>query len=364
MPTKCAFVWDDQLSSYRFSEHHPLNPERLGLTLMRMRRLDLLDGRNVHIIKPRVATDEELISVHAREYVAAIKRGQPDLRYGLGTEDVPAVPGMHEAAAHIVGATLVAAEQVMSGAVTRAFSMSGGLHHAHRMQASGFCIYNDLAVAIRYMQQTWGARVMYIDYDAHHGDGVQWIFYHDPEVLTVSYHESGAFLFPGTGFIDEIGEGEGYGYSVNVPLDPNTEDESFIQVFRDLVPMLADAFQPNVIVLQNGCDAHFLDPLTHLRTTTRMTEAVVRTVIEIADKHCEGRIVATGGGGYAIEEVVPRAWSMVWSLLRGIDPDPSLYDPPGLVPPLPNNHAEMNDKTMRAARARVMPLVTGWGLAF
>lgn len=363
MSTRCAFVWDDQLISYRFSEQHPLDPRRLALTVERMRALELLAG-DVAIVAPREATEDELMTVHAREYIAAVKRGEPNLRYGLGTDDVPAVPGMHDAAAHIVGATLVAAEEVMSGRVTRAFNISGGLHHAHRVQASGFCIYNDLAVAIKYVQQQYGARVMYIDYDAHHGDGVQWIFYNDPDVLTVSYHESGAFIFPGTGFIEEVGEGEGYGYAVNVPLDPNTEDDSFIQVFRELVPQLADAYQPDVIVLQNGCDAHFLDPLTHLRCTTRTTAAVVRTVTEIADKHCNGRIIATGGGGYAIEEVVPRAWTMVWSLLRGIEPDASLYDAEDLVQPLPNNHAEMNDKTMRAVRARVLPLITGWGLAF
>lgn len=362
---KTVFIWDDELTTYRFSEQHPLNPRRLQLAYQEITRRNLLAGADVIVLPPRTASDAELTTVHAREYVEAVKRGEANLRYGLGTDDVPAVPGMHEAAARIVGATLVAAEQVMSGAARRAFSMAGGLHHAHRVQASGFCIYNDLAVAIRYMQQQYGARVLYIDYDAHHGDGVQWIFYGDPEVLTVSYHESGAFIFPGTGFIDEIGEGEGYGYSVNVPLDPHTEDDSFIQVFNELVPVLAEAFQPDVIVLQNGCDQHWLDPLTHLRCTTRTTESVVRTVCAIADKYCGGRIVATGGGGYAIEEVVPRAWTLVWSVLRGVEPDPLLHDPPDLVPPLPDSqHAEMNDKTMRAVRSRVLPLLTGWGLAF
>ena len=362
---KTAFVWDEQLTTYRFSEHHPLNPVRLALTYQQIVTRGLLDGPDVEVIPPRPATDEELMLVHARDYIEAVKRAQPNLRYGLGTDDVPVVEGMHEAAANVVGATLAAAEQVMSGRARRAFNMAGGLHHAHRAQASGFCIYNDLAVAIKYIQQRYGARVMYIDYDAHHGDGVQWIFYNDPEVLTVSYHESGAFLFPGTGFIDEIGEGEGHGYSVNVPLDAHTGDESFISVFNELVPALADAFNPDVIVLQNGCDAHFLDPLTHLRCTTATFEAVVRTVCGIADKHCQGRIIATGGGGYAIEEVVPRAWTLVWSLLRGVRIGDDIRDRPDLVPPLPDaNHKEMNDKTMRGVRARVLPLLTGWGLAF
>ena len=358
-------MWDDILASYRFSESHPLNPLRLQLTIAKMEELGLFAGDDVITIRPRAATDDELMTIHAREYIDAVKREQPNLRYGLGTEDVPVVPGMHAAAANVVGATLVAAEQVMSGAVTRAMNISGGLHHGHRVQASGFCVYNDLAVAIKYMQQKYGARVMYIDYDAHHGDGVQWIFYNDPEVLTVSYHESGAFLFPGTGFIDELGEGDGHGYSVNVPLDPHTEDDSFVQVFNDLVPELAEAFKPDVIVLQNGCDAHALDPLTHLRCTTKTFNEVVRSVCAIADRHCEGRIVATGGGGYAVEEVVPRAWTLVWSLLRGIEPHPSLLDPADFVKPnRQSNHADTNDKSMRAVKARAMPLLTGWGLAF
>jgi acetoin utilization protein AcuC len=362
---KTAYVWDELLTSYRFSDNHPLNPQRLALTHARITSLGLLDGRDVQVIQPRPATDAELLTVHAPEYISAVKRARPDLHYGLGTDDVPVVAGMHDAAAHIVGATLVAAELVMNGTVTRAFNIAGGLHHAHRALASGFCIYNDLAVAIRYMQQRHSARVMYIDYDAHHGDGVQQIFYSDPEVLTVSYHESGAFIYPGTGFIDEVGEGEGFGYSVNVPLDPHTEDDSFIQVFNDLVPKLADAFHPDVIVLQNGCDSHWLDPLTHLRCTTRTFEAVVRTVCDVADRHCGGRVVATGGGGYAIEEVVPRAWTLVWSLLRGLEPDAALRDAADLVPALPDStHAEMNDKTMRAVRAHVLPILTGWGLAF
>jgi acetoin utilization protein AcuC len=362
---KTAFVWDDALASYRFSDQHPLNPRRLELTLALIRELKLLNAPDVLQVAARTASDAELELVHAHEYINAVKAAQPNALYGLGTEDVPVVPGMHEAAAHIVGATLVAAELVMSGTVTRAFNMAGGLHHAHRAQASGFCVYNDLAVAIRYMQQRYGVRVMYIDYDAHHGDGVQGLFYHDPDVMTVSYHESGAFLYPGTGFVDEIGEGDGYGYSVNVPLDPHTEDESWIQVFRELVPELADAFRPDVIVLQNGCDGHVLDPLTHLRATTRTLDAITRMVCEIADRHCGGRIVATGGGGYAIEAVVPRAWTIVWSLLRGLQPDASLLDPPGLVSPLSaSTHAFTNDQSMRAVRSRVLPIVTGWGLSF
>src|SRR5690606_22689521 len=276
------------------------------------------------VLAPRLATDTELLAVHAPEYVAAVKRlsergaNEVDgLGWGLGTPDTPVVEGMHEMAAMVAGATLVAAEAVMSGRVRRAFSPAGGLHHAFRARASGFCVYNDLAVAIRWIQREFGARVMYIDYDAHHGDGVQQIFYQDPEVLTVSFHESGAYLFPGSGFIDELGAGEGYGCSVNVPLGAHADADAGRAAFATRVPLLGDALRPDVIVLQTGCDGHVLDPLTHLRATTQLFEDLVRVVCDVADRHCNGRIVATGGGGYAIHAVVPRAWTLVWGALCG-----------------------------------------------
>ena len=352
-------------------------------------------GDDVPILKPRAATDEELARVHAQDYIDAVKVASEDpsasssssfLKYGLGTDDVPIISGMHEVAALIAGSTLVAAEAVMSGTVTRAFSIAGGLHHARKAEAAGFCVYSDLALAIDYLKRFHGSRVMYIDYDAHHGDGVQQIFYDDPDVLKVSYHESGTYLFPGTGFIDELGSGDGYGYSINVPLDAHTEDRSFIDCFRQLVPDLAEAFRPDVIVLQNGCDSHVLDPLTHLRCTTNLFPEVVQTVCEVADRYCGGRIIAAGGGGYAIHTVVPRAWTLVWSTLRGIAPPEripddwlralriesgkevplTLRDDPDAFPASPRRAAiaETNDKTTRAVRQRALPLLTGWGLAF
>jgi acetoin utilization protein AcuC len=362
------------------------------LTLSLIRSLGLLDT-DVPVVAPRPATDSELERVHAPEYLAAVKRFSDGraadadaLRYGLGTDDVPVVAGMHEAAALIAGSTLVAAQEVMSGRVQRAFSPAGGLHHARRAEAAGFCVYSDLALAIDWLKRECRTRVMYIDYDAHHGDGVQQIFYDDPDVLTVSFHESGTYLYPGTGFIDELGSGSGYGYSVNVPLDPNTDDESFGQCFAELVPALADAFRPDIIVLQNGCDSHVLDPLTHLRCTTRLYEQLVRQVSELADRHCQGRIIATGGGGYAIHTVVPRAWSLVWAALRGLDaadaiPEDwlralrieygadvplTLRDAPHAFAGLPRRGAiaEANARTTRAIKQRTLPVLTGWDLAY
>lgn len=388
----CALVWSDELARYRFRPGHPLDPRRLELTVSLIRDLGLAGDGTHPIIAPRDATDDELLTVHAPDYIAAVQlvSRQPaarvDPRFGLGTEDVPIVEDMHRMARAVVGSTLTAAELVASGQARRAFALAGGLHHAHAAAASGFCVYNDLAVAIRWLQQAHGLKVLYIDYDAHHGDGVQSIFYEDPNVLTVSIHESGLYLFPASGFIDEIGVGDGHGYSANIPLEAQTEDDSFLASFDALVPDLAEAFEPDVIVLQTGCDAHAHDPLTHLRCTTRLFEALARRVTRLAEQYCQGRIVATGGGGYAIHEVVPRAWALTWAALCDEDPGDelppewlamvegetaarvpgTLRDPPGYVPPTPRR-AEIeraNDLTVRGLKRRLMPLVTGWGFAF
>jgi acetoin utilization protein AcuC len=389
---RAVLVWDEALADYRFNPEHPLNPRRLQLTLDLIGACGLFDDTH-YIVPARVASDDELLLAHAPEFIDAVKRASHGTApasllqaFGLGSADVPVVPGMHDKAAHVAGATLRAAEAVMSGEATRAFSIAGGLHHARRAEASGFCVYNDLAIAIRWLQRQYDARVMYIDIDAHHGDGVQWIFYDDPDVLTVSFHESGAFLYPGTGFIDEMGDGDGYGYSVNVPFDPHTDDDSFVDAVRELVPALAESFQPDVIVYQAGCDAHLLDPLTHLRCSTRIYETITRIVGDVADAHCGGRIVATGGGGYAIHAVVPRAWTLVWATLCGVevaDEVPAAWharvmaesDTP--VPrtlrdaddawvrlPLSQEAEVTNRRTVAAVRNRCLPLITGWGLGF
>jgi len=391
--TTAAFIWADALASYRFTPGHPLNPRRLQLTVELLERLGLIGDTPAPVVSPRYAADDEIAAVHDVAYIEAVRTASADpaqragyAAFGLGSEDVPVVPGMHDAARLVSGATLTAAEWVMTGRVQRAFSISGGLHHARRAEAAGFCIYNDLAMAARWLQRHYGARVMYLDVDAHHGDGVQWLCYDDPGVLTVSFHESGAFLFPGTGFIDELGEGDGYGYSVNVPLDAHTEDDSFFECFGTLVPELAAAYRPDVILLQAGCDAHVLDPLTHLRCTTSLYERITRLTCELADRYCGGKLIVTGGGGYAAYTVVPRAWALVWSALRGAEPPdqlpadwcralrlesgqdipPTLRDPADAFPPSPRRSEieENNRRTVAAVRQQVLPLLTGWGLAF
>jgi acetoin utilization protein AcuC len=392
-PRGAALIWDPAFTTYRFGPDHPFNPKRLELTLSLMEELQLLDGPGVRVEPPRMASDAELHLAHAPEYVAAVRRLGGDgadraeaRHWGLGTEDTPVFPGMHEATATVVGGTLRAAELVMQGEVRRAFALAGGLHHAHRDRASGFCVYDDLAVAARWMAETHDARVLYIDVDAHHGDGVQGIFYSDPRVLTFSMHESGRYLFPGTGFPDELGDGEGYGYSLNLPVEPFTEDDSWIGMYADFLPEAAAAFRPDVILLQAGCDAHVYDPLTHLRCTTRMYEETVRITCQVADEHCQGRLVATGGGGYAIWRVVPRAWSLVWATLaeREMPERTPLSwlqrwqgESPELLPDLLRDPADafaavprrgeieaMNRRTLATLRRDALPLLRGWSLGF
>jgi len=390
-PVPSALIWDPAVTRYKFRPDHPFNPRRLELSVSLMESLGLL-GDGCRVVAPRMATDDELLAVHSAEYVDAVKRFSAGgdrsdaFQWGLGTDDTPIFPGMHEVTALVTGATIRAAELVMSGEVRRAFSICGGLHHAHRDRGSGFCVYSDLAAAIAWIRREHGARVMCIDYDAHHGDGVQGIFYEDPEVLTLSLHESGRYLFPGTGFVDELGEGEGYGYSLNVPLEPFTEDGSWLAIHERLLPEVMEAYRPDVVVLQNGCDGHALDPLTHLRATTRLYEETVRIVCEAADRVCGGRVVATGGGGYSIWQVVPRAWTLVWGALSGQPvPDriprewlerwqgeapellPELVrDAEGAYPAAPRREEiqAANRRTLEQLRRQALPLIRGWGLGF
>ena len=319
--SKVAFVHDPGLEEYGFGGDHPFNPIRLRMTIELCESLGLLEG--YRFVRPDPATDEELTAVHYKSYVDRVRRagrGEGNLEklrdYGLGTQDNPIFPGMHEACAHVVGGTFQACRLVTNGEVEHALCISGGLHHALRWKASGFCIYNDAAVAIACLKEEHpGIKIAYLDTDVHHGDGVQWMFYEDPNVLTISIHESGRYLFPGTGDVKERGQKEGYGYSVNLPLEPFTQNDSFVECFEAVVPEVLRLFGPDLILSQNGCDAHKLDPLAHLRLTTRVYEYIPSRVHELAHELCGGRWVGVGGGGYDIWRVVPRAWTMLWSVI-------------------------------------------------
>lgn len=317
MSSDAVFIYSKDLLKYRFHDEHPFNQLRLIMTVDLLKQTGAL--KDEHIVPARIATDEELLLVHDKEYIEAVKLAEAgelsDVaaeNFGLGTEDTPIFPNMHEASAFLVGGTLTAVDQVMSGKTKQALNLGGGLHHGFRGKASGFCIYNDSSVAIKYLIERYNVRVLYIDTDAHHGDGVQWTFYDNPEVCTFSIHETGRYLFPGTGNVNERGVGDGYGYSFNIPLDAFTEDESWIKSYRTALLEIAEFFKPDIILTQNGVDAHYLDPLTHLSTTMKTFREIPRLAREIANKYCDGRWIAVGGGGYDIWRVVPRAWSFIW----------------------------------------------------
>ncbi|MGM0838147.1 MAG: acetoin utilization protein AcuC [Bacillota bacterium] len=315
---KAVFVYSDDFQTYKFSENHPFNQLRVRLTYDLLQKSNLLSFQDV--VPPRMATDAELALVHDPNYIEAVKLAGKGLlpkekanNYGLGTEDTPIFPNMHEASALLVGGTLTAVDYVMTGKSEHALNLGGGLHHGFRGKASGFCIYNDSAVAIKYLQKKYNARVLYVDTDAHHGDGVQWTFYEDPDVCTLSIHETGRYLFPGTGNVNERGQGDGYGYSFNIPVDAFTEDDSFLEVYEQALTEIAAFFKPDIILTQNGVDAHYLDPLTHLSTTMKVYREIPKLAHKIAHQYCSGRWIAVGGGGYDIWRVVPRAWSHLWA---------------------------------------------------
>ena len=317
MTSRCSFVFSEELLKYKFNSDHPFNQFRLTLTVDLLKKINALSAHQISI--PRIATEEELYLIHDPDYVNAVKLaglGQISEdraeNFGIGTEDNPIFPHMHEATSLQVGGTLTAVDLVMSGAVDHALHLGGGLHHGFRGKASGFCIYNDCSVAIKYLQKKYQARVLYIDTDAHHGDGVQFSFYDDPNVCTLSIHETGRYLFPGTGNINERGHGKGYGFSFNIPIDAFTEDDSFLDTYTSAIKEVAEFFKPDVILTQNGADAHYFDPLTHLSATMKSYRTIPKIAHQIAHQYCDGRWIAVGGGGYDIWRVVPRAWALIW----------------------------------------------------
>jgi len=314
---KMGIVYGDVYLKYDFGRGHPLNPYRVKLFFDLLRCYGLLE--RVEHAEPRMASEEELLLVHSREYIERVKRLSEKGHGMLDFGDTPAFKGMFEASCYLVGGTLVAVDMVMSGRCSHAFNPGGGLHHADRDRGAGFCVFNDVAIAVRHLLDRWKAKkVMVLDVDVHHGDGTQWILYSEPRALKVDFHESGHFLYPGTGFVDEMGEGEGYGFMVNVPLPPRTHDDAYLYAFKEIVPVLAEEFKPDVIVHQCGVDAHFEDPLAHLALTTRAYAEIAEVVHEIAHRVAGGRYVMVGGGGYNVATVA-RAWTIMVSKVLGVE---------------------------------------------
>ncbi|MGH3384365.1 MAG: acetoin utilization protein AcuC [Nocardioidaceae bacterium] len=324
--TACV-VFDDSLTDYDFGPQHPLAPIRVDLTIRLAKALGVIGGGGLEVAPAPVASDDVIASVHTAAYIESVMRAsadptQPDFAHGLGSDDNPTFAGMHAASAHVVGASVEAARRVWEGEVLHAANVAGGLHHAMPDSASGFCVYNDPAIAIRWLLDHGAERVGYVDIDAHHGDGVQTVFFDDPRVMTISLHESPQTLFPGTGFSDETGIGDGTGTAVNVPLPPGTTDAGWLRAFHAVVPPLLRQFRPQVLLTQQGCDSHVEDPLTHLMVSVDGQRAAYVALHDLAHELCDGKWVAVGGGGYAIIDVVPRTWTHLLAIVGGAPLDP------------------------------------------
>ncbi|SCF37861.1 acetoin utilization protein AcuC [Micromonospora purpureochromogenes] len=330
MSDDTVVVWDEALLAYDMGEH-PLDPVRVELTMALARELRVLDRPGVRLVRPTPADDALLTRVHQPDYLDAVRAAPRDplfAGYGLGTSDNPVFQGMHESSALIAGASATAAEAVWRGEARRAVNVAGGLHHAMPDRAAGFCVYNDPAVAIARLLDLGAERVAYVDVDVHHGDGVQEMFYRDPRVLTVSLHETPLALFPGTGFPDETGGPGAEGSAVNVPLPPGVDDAGWQRAFHAIVPSVLRAFRPQILVTQCGADGHRMDPLADLHLTVDGQRATYLALRALADELCEGRWVATGGGGYALAEVVPRAWTHLLAIASGDPIAPATLTPP------------------------------------
>ncbi|MCG8918045.1 acetoin utilization protein AcuC [Actinokineospora sp. PR83] len=344
-------VWDAALLDYDLGGDHPFNPIRLELTMRLARALGVLDGVELHV--PEAASDADLERVHEVSYVAAVREAPMaswDVGHGLGTADNPVFDRMHAASSLVVGGTLLAAQRIAAGESLRAVSIAGGLHHAMRDRAAGFCVYNDCAVAISWLLDNGFDRVAYIDVDVHHGDGVQAAFYDDPRVLTISLHQHPATLWPGTGFVTELGSRSAQGSAVNVPLPPRTRDPDWQRAFHAVVPSLLGAFKPQVLVTQCGVDTHEEDPLADLSLSVDGHRATYRALRALAEEYAGGRWLATGGGGYQLLRVVPRSWTHLLATVLDRDLDPATRVP-----------TEWLDTVRRVAPDADLPLAMGEG---
>ncbi len=320
MTGKTGLVWDERFLDYNLGPQHPLRPIRVKLTYELIRTKRILQQEHVEVVKPRPASREEILLFHEEDYVKLVEQLSRRGSGLLDAGDTPAFKGCYEATSLVVGASLAACDHVMTGRLSHSFNPSGGLHHAHPERASGFCIFNDPAIVIAYLKSEYKVkRIVYLDVDAHHGDGVMYGYYEDPAVLDIDFHESGKFLFPGTGFPDEIGKGAAEGLKLNIPLLPYTGDEAYLDAFQQIVPDALKKFRPEIILVQCGADGHLDDRLAHLRLTTRVYSEVVGQMHDLAHQLCNGRLLLYGGGGYTLANV-PRVWTVAFSTLAGVKP--------------------------------------------
>ena len=373
MGGKTALIYSDRFLDYNFGPSHPLRPVRVQLTHDLLKAKGILEGPTVSTLPPETATEQQILSFHEKEYVDLVKRYSEKGSGLLDMGDTPAFKGCYEATSLVVGASLKACDLLMQGKFAHAFNPSGGLHHAHPERASGFCIFNDPAVSIADLKSKHGVkRIVYLDIDAHHGDGVMYGFYDDPGVLDIDFHESGRYLFPGTGFPDETGAGKGVGFKVNVPLPPGTGDDAYLGAFQNIVPDLVRKFNPEIILVQCGADGHIDDRLAHLRMTTWTYGGIIREMHGLAHELCNGRFLLFGGGGYTLANV-PRVWAVALATLADLSPDDTIpsewarefhrltkESPPSKFHDQPTKDSE---KTMKAVQTVMSELRSSLGKA-
>jgi acetoin utilization protein AcuC len=375
----CEIIYHPAYSKYNLGEGHPFDPLRIQLALDLLSELNLLK----ETIKPEAVPAERFYEIHSRNYVDDVERlsaGDNNVDaevYGLGTLDNPIVPGMAEAARLQAGGTLLGAKLLLQGKTDKVLQMGGGFHHAHTSLASGFCIYNDIALAVKEMTKK-GWHVAYLDLDVHHGDGVQEIFYSDEKLMTISFHESGEYLFPGTGWLYELGQGMGRSLKLNIPLEPFTEGESYMEVMNKVLEPALGWFKPDALIVQAGADAHFTDPLADLLLTTHDYRRIYKRIIELVDEKCKGKVLFTLGGGYSITAAfriwtilyltlfnkefsgkLPEAWRKKWSGRTGKEIPETLDDLLPAFEPIPRK-TEIEKHNKETARRLLDAVAPDW----
>lgn len=323
---KSGIFFSDELLNYNLGENHPMNSSRLETAWNLFNSIGI--DSNTSIYNPKPAKHSDIETIHSVNYVDEVKRlakesvqGKQSLyksKFGLGTGDCPIFPEMYNASLLISGSMLQAADLIIEGEINKAFLLMGGLHHAQYSRSSGFCYFNDMSIVIDYLKRKGGYRIAYIDTDLHHGDGTQALAYNDPEILTISYHESGRWLYPGTGFSNEIGKSDAKGTSVNLPLMPYTYDKMYVEAFDQFVPTILNTFDPDFIVWQAGVDGHVADHLGHLLLTTNTYQKLGEKIRDFADHYCEGRLIVAGGGGYSPYSIA-RSWFVEFASINRIN---------------------------------------------
>ncbi len=322
---KTGIIWSDQYTEYNLGEGHPMNPKRLLIPYGLLESMNLFQLPEIQLFTPQPASDSDILLFHSPKYLQAMKTlskagGGARPRLGLGTGDCPVFPEMHDSSRLVVGGSLEGVKRIQNGDVQQAFVLLGGLHHAFAERAAGFCYYNDVVIIIKYLQQQYGfERILYIDTDVHHGDGVLGAFYEDKSVLGISLHESGEHLFPGTGHHDEIGLKNGIGYTINVPFFPGTWNDLYIMTFENLIPCIWKEYDPEFVIWQCGADGHYLDFLGHLALTTELYSYLGKRIVELSQQgSTQGKLLLLGGGGYNPDSVA-RVWLATLAGITGIE---------------------------------------------